>query len=125
MTEFALTLCVLASVGLISIGVLALVAPERLSRSYGVAVDAPNSFVYVRATGARDCIIGFVFGSAVWAHDRSLLLVLAVAGLALSLADFAIAFAFARGFRSEHVAHLGGAAGFLVIAIALLLGAQP
>ena len=119
MSDLPLFLCGLTSIGLLAIGSLALLSPSRLSRSYGVPVADPAACAYVRATGARDFIIGCIFGANVYLHDALVLFILALAGLALSLADFAIAFTFARGFHSEHVAHLGGAVAFIIIAVLL------
>jgi len=112
-------LCTLAAVMLIAVGVLALISPERLARSYGVPVAQPAALAYVRATGARDFTIGAIFAANVHLHDTLVLFVLALAGIALSFADFLIAFTFARGFRSEQLAHIGGIAGFIVIAVLL------
>lgn len=119
MSELALLLCTLAAIMLIAVGVLALIAPAMLSRSYGVPVEAPPALAYVRATGARDLILGAIFSANVYLHDGLVLFVLALGGIALSLADFSIAFGFARGFRSEQLAHIGGALGFALIAALL------
>jgi hypothetical protein len=123
--DFAITLCILAAVGLISIGLLALVAPRRLSRSYGAEVDDDSAYVFVRATGVRDLIIGAIFAATLTRNDARMLLYLCGAGFALSIADLLLAAAYARGFRSEHLAHAGGAAGFAIIAIALVVGTRP
>ncbi|MHB8461296.1 MAG: hypothetical protein ACYDA1_01485, partial [Vulcanimicrobiaceae bacterium] len=56
----AITLCYLAAIALLVIGLLALIAPATLSQSYGVVVDDAKAFVYVRATGARDCLLGLI-----------------------------------------------------------------
>lgn len=119
MNDLPIFLCALAAVMLIAVGALASVLPERLSRSYGVPVAQPPALAYVRATGARDLTIGAVFAANVYLHDALVLFVLAIAGIALSLADFVIAFTFARGFRSEQFAHAAGVAGFAVIAALL------
>jgi hypothetical protein len=119
MSDLPVWLCALAAIALLAVGTLALAVPNVLSRSYGVPARDPVALAYVRATGARDVIIGAVLAANVYLQDALVLLILAAAGLLLSLADFAIAFAFARGFRSEHLAHLIGAVGFIVI-IALL-----
>ena len=113
-------LCSLAAVGLIAVGSLALVSPSRLARSYGVGVDEKASHVYVRATGARDLIIGIVFAAAAYQGEPVELLFVCVLGLALSVVDFSLAFAFTRRMRSELGAHLGGAVGFIVIIVLLL-----
>jgi hypothetical protein len=125
MYDFALTLCALAAVGLLSVGALALIAPRRLSRSYGAAAADRAAIVYVRATGARDIIIGSIFAVALVRNDWVMLASLCAAGLILSLADLAIAVSFARRFRSEHLAHAGGAVGFAIIIALLLIAHLP
>jgi hypothetical protein len=117
--DLALFLCGLASIGLLAVGALALLSPSRLSRSYGVPVADRASLSYVRATGARDAIVGIIFAASVYLHDALLLLILAIAGFALSLGDFVIAYSFARGFHSEQIAHIVGAIGFIAIAALL------
>lgn len=125
MAEPSLVLCVLAAIGLLAVGALAIIAPMRLARSYGVGVDTPEALVYVRATGARDFILGLILAAAAYRGELPPLIYLCALGVLLSLADFALAFAFARRFRSEHLAHLGGAAGFLVIIALLLHSMRP
>jgi hypothetical protein len=118
-TDTTLLLTGLASAGLLAVGGLALVAPSRLSKSYGVPVDDRNALAYVRATGARDFALGGIFAANVCLQDSRSLLILSVAGVALALSDFAIAYTWARRFQSEHLAHLGGAFGFAVISALL------
>lgn len=122
----AVTLCALAAAGLIAVGALALFSPERLARSYGVAVKNAPGIAFVRATGARDAIIGLLFAAAVYVQEYRALLALCGAGLLLSLADFSIAFAFnGRRFRSEFGAHIGGAIGFAVLLALLFHAVRP
>ena len=120
MPNLALALCGLAAIGLLSIGTLALVSPERLSRSYGIPVQDPAGLAFVRATGARDLLIGLIFATGVYFQDALQLLILCAIGVLLSAADFTIAF-FSNGrtMRSEYAAHIGGAVAFAVL-IALL-----
>lgn len=121
MFEVALKLCGLASVGLLAVGVLALISPRRLARSYGVDVRDRAALVWVRATGARDAALGIILAFIAFRQDLIEILVLCVIGLALSITDFFLAVSFARRLRSEHGAHLGGAIAFLVIIILLLI----
>lgn len=115
-----IALCALAAAGLVAIGTLALLSPQRLARTYGITVTAREGLAYVRATGARDVIIGALFGVSVYLQDTLSLLLFCGAGLLLSLADFCIAFFMGgRRFRSELGAHLGGALAFIVL-LALL-----
>ncbi len=109
------TFCALAAFGLIGIGTLALVAPERLALSYGVATNDLAAFAFVRAAGVRDILIGVIIAGATYLHDILSLATLAILGFILSGADFIIAFAHARRFRSEQLAHAGGAIAFIVL----------
>lgn len=120
MYDVAIKLCGLAALGLLAVGILALLSPRRLARSYGVEVRDAASFVWVRATGARDIILGIVLGVATLVDETTMLVVLCGAGIALSLADFLLAMTFAKRLRAEHGAHLGGAIAFLVILVLLL-----
>ena len=120
MSHLTLALCALAAAGLLAVGVLALLSPIRLARSYGVVAKDVSALAYVRATGARDTVLGAVFAFCVYRADVPVLLALSVAGLLLSLADFAIAFLAAKKtIRSEHGAHIGGAIGFIVLIVLL------
>jgi hypothetical protein len=119
-SSLALSLCGLAAAGLVVVGILALVTPKRLSRSYGVPVKEAGAIVYVRAVGARDLMLGVILASNVYLKDSVVLIVICAAGLLLSLADFFFALTAAQRLRSEHGAHLGGAIGFAVL-LALLL----
>ena len=120
LADLAIVLCRLAAIALASIGVLALIAPERLARSYGIEVHERAALAFVRATGARDVLIGLILAGAAYLQDAIVLAGLCIVGVLLSLADFAIAFTFARRFRSEHLAHIGGAVGFALITALLL-----
>ena len=114
------TLSYLAAIALLVIGALALVAPGILSQSYGVAVDDPRAFVYVRATGARDVLLGLILVASAYLGDILQLMIICSAGLVLSLADFLIAFlASGRRLAPQLFAHLGGIVGFAII-LALL-----
>jgi hypothetical protein len=122
--DVALKLCGLAAALLLAVGALALISPRRLARSYGVEVDDARSFVWVRASGARDIALGTVLASSAFLGDATELLVICAAGVALSLADFVLAVSFARRVRSEHGAHLGGAIAFLVIIVLLVVSSR-
>ncbi len=119
-SSLALTLCGLAAAGLLTVGVLAIFQPERLSRSYGVPVRSANSIAFVRATGVRDLLLGLILASNVYLKDAIALVLLCTAGLVLALADFSIAYTTAKRLHSEHGAHIGGALGFAVLIVLLL-----
>ncbi|MDP9024931.1 MAG: DUF4267 domain-containing protein, partial [Candidatus Eremiobacteraeota bacterium] len=106
--------------------ILALLAPMRLARSYGVPVRDAAATAFVRATGARDIILGSIFAVNVYLRDPRMLLVLCIAGLSLSLTDFTIAFLHAgKTIRSEQGAHIGGAIGFIVLIVLLAHDIRP
>ncbi|MDQ2866389.1 MAG: DUF4267 domain-containing protein [Candidatus Eremiobacteraeota bacterium] len=106
---------VIAAAALIAVGVLALFFPELLARGYGIAADDAAARAYVRATGSRDTALGALFACSCYFHDGRALFVLCIAGLAISLADLAIAFDAAnRKFRVEHMAHASGAIAFAI-----------
>ena len=116
----AITLCYLAAIALLVIGLLALIAPAMLSQSYGVAVDDAKAFVYVRATGARDCLLGLILIASAYLGDVLQLIIICSAGLVLSLADFLIAFfGTGRRMKPELLAHLAGIVGFGIILVLL------
>ncbi len=121
MPSLALTLCILASIGWISVGVLALLSPARLARSYGIPVREASAVAYVRATGVRDLILGLALAANAFSHNMPALIVLCTGGAILAVADFCIAFiASGRRMHSEHGAHIGSAIGFAVLIVLLL-----
>ncbi len=120
MFDAALKLSIIAAIGLVAVGVLALISPRRLARSYGVELHDAAGFVWVRATGARDIVFGLVLGYIAYEQEFPTTLLICAAGFVLSIVDFSLAVTYARRFHSEHAAHLGGAVAFLII-IALYL----
>jgi hypothetical protein len=107
---------------LVAVGVYALVAPRALARAYGVAVEGREAHGYVRAAGIRDVAFGIALGAAAYFHYVPLLIVLAVAGIAVSVADFWIVWHHggARRLHPAHAIHASGIVAFvLVIAMAL------
>ncbi len=104
------------ALGLTIVGILALVAPHRMAHAYGIPLDGRASRGFARATGIRDVAIGVVLGAAVYFRDRPLLIVLAIAGVVLSLTDLAIAYhAGGRKLRPEHGVHVGGVVAFVLV----------
>jgi hypothetical protein len=111
-------LCEVLAVGLIGVGVAGLVSPQMLSRGYGVHARESISHAWVRATAVRDLVIGIALGIAAYAHVTLLMVVLLVCGVALSIADFTIAYH--AGEKRAHLPHAAGAVAFLlVLAMAL------
>jgi hypothetical protein len=107
---------------LVAVGLAALLAPHWLARHYGVSVEGHRESGFVRATGIRDVAIGVVLGAAAYLHALSLLIVLAVAGIAVSIVDLWIVshHGGVRRFHPAHAIHASGIVAFiLVIAMAL------
>lgn len=96
--------------GLIAIGTGALAAPRPSATMFGLATDDPVALAFVRATGARDAILGALI-LACGDDAKTLRRTLALASL-LGLCD-AVTVAATRGLRPQHVFHLGG---FLAVA---------
>ena len=111
----------LVAAGLIVIGVVALFAPHSMARAYGLALEGHAAAGFARATGIRDVAIGAILAAAISYRDIPLIVVLSIAGIVLSITDFAIAYhAGGKRLRSEHGVHLAGVVAFvLVLAMAL------
>jgi hypothetical protein len=114
-------LAFVAGIALVAVGAGALLKPGGLSQSYGLPVDPGNGLQFVRACGARDIVLGLILIANAYLRDVPHLIVVVGAGLVLSLADFAIAFAGGGGrLHRQHVTHVGGAVAFAVILVLLL-----
>ncbi|HEY1655193.1 MAG TPA: DUF4267 domain-containing protein [Candidatus Tumulicola sp.] len=106
----------LVAVALALVGAAALLAPGRVASAYGLPAGAESTHGFVRATGIRDVVIAVVLGATVYFGDRPLLIVVAAAGVALSLADLFNAYhTGGRRWRREHVSHLGGIVAFVLV----------
>ena len=105
------------AVVLIVIGIYALVAPHRLGRGYGVPVEGHGAAGFVRATGVRDIAFGVALAASAYFHSMSLLIVLAVAGIVVSIVDFAIVWhhGHARRLHAAHAVHASGVVAFILI----------
>jgi hypothetical protein len=87
-------LSVVVALGLTAVGVTALVAPRASATQYGIVVDDPRAFAFIRAMGVRDVVIGVLLGLLVEAGTRAALAwaisatsLIAVVDLALVMAD--------------------------------------
>ncbi len=114
------SLSLLAACALLGIGALALLAPERLAEAYGLPVREGNALGFVRATGARDAILGAAILAVALRHEPFELAIFAALGILLSAFDLAIAYTHLRRIRPELLAHLGGVIGFSVLLIILI-----
>ena len=118
--NLGISLSAFAASALLGIGGFAVVAPLRLAQAYGLPVREGNALGFVRATGARDAILGAAILAAAARHDLFGLAIFAALGIALSAFDLAIAYAHLRRMRRELFAHFGGIVGFSVLLIILI-----
>ncbi len=112
----------IVAVVLVLVGLYALVAPHAVSRGYGVHADGHDAHGYVRATGIRDIALGVLLGAVTYFHSLTLLIVFAVVGIVVSVADLAIVWhhAHERRVHIAHGIHASGIVAFvLIIAMAL------
>ena len=97
--------------GLALFGTGALIAPKTFAGQFGLPTEDPVALAFVRATGARDLVLGaLIFASQ--DDPPSLGRILAFSSL-LGLAD-AFALASVHGLRPQHLVHLGGFVALLV-----------
>jgi hypothetical protein len=110
------------ALALVIVGALALIAPNLIADGYGLPADGDAARGFVRATGIRDVVIGLILAAAIYLRDMPLLVVVAIAGVVLSLTDLVIAYhAGGRRLGRPHAVHFSGAVAFvLVLAMALL-----
>lgn len=114
-------LSLLAALGLLAVGTMAVLVPQSLAQSYGLPLKSGEGRGFVLATGVRDAILGALLLAAYVRGDRATLVAFATGGLALSLADLAIAYVNGgRMLRREHGAHIAGAIGFAITLVALM-----
>jgi len=107
---------------LVIVGVYAILAPHSLARRYGVSIEGHSAAGFVRATGIRDVAFGAILAATAYFHLFWLLVVVAVAGIAVSAADLWIAWhhGHPRRLHSAHAIHASGIVAFiLIVAMAL------
>lgn len=108
---------------LVAVGLYALIAPHALAQRYGLLAQGQGAAGWVRATGVRDVALGVALGATAYLHAVTLLIVLAVMGVVVSIADFRIVTHHGEGrrYHAAHAIHASGVIAFiLVIAMALL-----
>lgn len=113
----------LGAVSVLGIGTAALLWTRASTATYGIPSDDPNTHAYVRASAARDLVMGgFVLWAAV-ADDRPAM----QAGLLICtiapLADFLLAYE-RRGLIPQLAIHGMGVAGVLA-AWSIVRGESP
>jgi hypothetical protein len=125
-----MVLCGLAALGLLGIGIGAIVAPAFSSGQYGIVVADSRALAYLRAMGARDLVLGIVL-ALLMAMGSSALLAASVAACALvAIVDFAVVLADHRPATAPPgvprglslTLHAGGAIGLLATALLVALG---
>ena len=83
-------LCSVAVVGLVAIGVGALLAPGFSSGQYGIVVPDARENGFLRAMGGRDLALGIVLGLVMSLGSRVLLAASIGASALVALVDFAV-----------------------------------
>ena len=113
--------CCALGLALVIVGLYALFAPGGMARLYGMPIESASAAGFVRAIGARDLAFGLALGAAAYFRQEPLLLVLAVLGLFLSLADFSIVYhAGGKQLRPVHGVHASGIIAFVLIVTMIL-----
>ena len=116
--------------GLLGIGIAALLTPRTASAQYGIVSDDPRALAFLRAMGVRDFGLGLVLGVLAARGDRTGLGWAMLALMPIALLDFAVVSADQRvadgrspsaGTRAR-LLHAAGAMGLLAAAAALFVG---
>jgi hypothetical protein len=113
----------LAVAGLAGIGAAAILVPRVLSQLYGAPVSETNAIAFVRAAGVRDVLLAAILAFAKAEGFAQVVTVTCAAGALLAAADFVLTLGAANGrLRREHLSHVGGFAGFALIAVLSMRG---
>jgi hypothetical protein len=126
MVGWSLSAFIIVSLLLLGLGVL--VAPRRSAEQYGIVLDDPRAFAFLRAMGVRDAVIGGLLALNAFSQARDVLGWGMCVTAAIAVADFLLVTADRRitGTTSRpdaaRLLHAGGAVGLLVTAAALLAG---
>lgn len=126
------TLSALVVLGLVAIGVAALVAPRVSSFQYGIVMDDPRALAFVRAMGVRDLVLGVVLALLALEQAREALAGAMFAVALIAVIDFAVvtadhratapAGATRRGFDQPRTLHFTGAIWLLLTGAVLRAG---
>ena len=116
-----LAITALVALGLIGIGVGALVAPRVSSQQYGIAAREPGALAFIRAMGVRDLVLGILLLILAAAGRRDLLAWGMAASAAIALVDFAVVSA-AGARTAARALHAVGGIGVLVAAVVIATG---
>jgi hypothetical protein len=110
-------IAIVVAIGLIAVGLWALFDPRRMSHAYGLPAEGQHAHGFARAAGLRDLVIGGILLYAGSVHNLPFIAVLGVAGILLSIGDFAITFhGNGRRLHGAHVSHAVGIIAFIVVA---------
>ena len=112
-----LALCWVLAAALAIVGILGIVAPHGMARIYGAPTGGHASAGgFARATAVRDLALGLALGAAAYYRVTGLLVVLAISGIIVSAADFAIAYhASGRRMHASHIGHGAGIVAFILV----------
>lgn len=112
-------LVALLSVGLIAIGVAALLVPDFAATLYGVDATTLSARVFVRAAGARDIAIGMILIGLLVRRSDSGTVGIAVLGATLVPIFDTVSVLQASGMQTALILHAGSILPMTVLAIAL------
>jgi len=84
------TLAALGAVAVGALGTVAILAPAATSRGYGFVAEDPAGLAFVRATGARDLVLGAILASGALREDAASLGATLLCCSLVGLADFLI-----------------------------------
>ena len=125
-------LSVLVPLGLVAVGLAALVAPRTSSSHYGLVIDDPRALALIRAMGIRDVVIGILLALLALARARAALVWAMFAVAMVALLDLAVVTADRRAAAATGAAkrrfdracclHAAGAIGLLVAGAVLRAG---
>lgn len=119
---FGLAISALAALSFLGIGAGAAFAPKALSVNYGIPVDDPAGFAYIRALGARDAVLGAIVLALMATRDHEALAVTLGLGALVGAADFSVVCG-ERGLAARQSLAIHGAGTLGLIAAALLVRA--
>jgi hypothetical protein len=102
--------------GLCLVGAGALVMPKTLAAVFGMPTEDATALAYLRATAARDAIIGGILLTT--ADEPRALRPVLLWSAAIGVVD-SVLLAATRGPRPSHAVHLGGFAAVALLALTL------
>ena len=116
-----LALTGIVALGLLGLGVGALLAPRLSARQYGISLADPRALAYIRAMGVRDLVLGVVLLLLAATERRGLLAAAVAVSALVAIVDFAVVAKDGAPARAR-LLHAGGALGLLAIALVVASG---